>query len=671
MSKKHLIQLLSFFMLSPSIPAQNNDYLYTDWMDKHYHPAYNFFLYANNNWIKNNPIPHDKGRWSIFDSLDEKVNHQIQSMILNLPQNKKRFTNTINQQIYAYYASGMNTQQIEKTKATPLMPLVEQVQNIQNLEDLAKLTAKLHQYGINVFYAFSSTSDIHHEGQMIGGIVQDGLNLPHRDYYLKDDPKTLSIKASYIKILETIFLDLKYSRANAKKAALDTWEIEKKLADFSKPQDYFRNPKNIDHLSQSKALSKNYQHLYLDEYFALRGLSKDFPINNFTPSFLSTLDDYLAGLPSNQIKNYLLAHIYFTFADNLHQSIRNEFCQVKMILSDIETCPLRWKQIITELNTYLGYAVGDIYLEHYYRAGAIEKTTSIVENIKQQMEAQLSASQWLSPHTKKFALLKLRKMRSRVGFNHFDIDYSTLEITQSKSYLENALALSQFETQRKLVKIGQAKNENEWDMPPQSINAYYDVSKNQINIPYGILQAPFFDVNATDAINYGGIGAVIGHEISHGFDDQGAQFNEVGLFKKWWTQQDWENYQTRVQCIVKQYSQYPVQGTQNIHLNGKMVSGEAIADLVGIHLAYEAFIKSQANAQSSLLNDFKPSQQFFINYGHIWASHIRDAEALKRSRMDFHPPMNMRVNGTLRNVLPFFDAFDIPKPQEDNLCQFF
>jgi len=265
----------------------------------------------------------------------------------------------------------------------------------------------------------------------------------------------------------------------------------------------------------------------------------------------------------------------------------------------------------------------------------------------------------MSEATKSHALDKINHMKSRVGYHSFFINYQTLDI-QPQSYVMNAIALLAFETKRQVLKIGQPVNEAEWEMTPQSINAYYDLSQNQINIPLGILQTPFFDIGASDAQNYGGIGAVIGHEMSHGFDDQGSQFNEKGKYQSWWQKEDWNTYQEKVQCIVQQYSQFPVQGYPKHHINGKLVSGEAIADLIGLKLAFKAF----SNLSIEKSENYK---DFFINYAHIWAANIRDEEALKRSLTDPHPPMNIRVNATTINMPEFYQVFEL-KPSNKNSC---
>jgi putative endopeptidase len=669
MSKNSVFKLSAFFLIFQTTQAQSSEFLYLNWMDTQIPPSKDFFSYANANWVKSNPIPKDYGRWSIFEKLDKKVSLQIKDMIATLPK-QKEFNQRINQQIYEFYQTGLDTKTIEEVNSKPLQPIIQKILAYQNLKQLSVLLADLHALGIDAFYGVTSTPDMHRPKQNIGVIVQSGLNLPHRDYYLKETKEAKKLQEKYRAFLKTIFLEQKYTESQANQAVNDTFEIEKKLAELFKPEDYFRNPQNIDNQIPSNELTKKYQNLYLNEYFSERKLTNNFTINNYTPDYLESLNLYLAQLNDKKIKNYLIAQVIFVYAQNLNLAFSKPYCQLSMEISGSLSCPTRWETVVKELNHFLGFAVGDLYVARYSRDGEIQKTNTIINNVKQQMRIHLMDSTWLSSDTKRQALIKLEHMQSRVGFNHFEIDYKPLNI-KKQSYVQNALALSQFETQRMLNKIGKAIDDNEWDMSPQSINAYYDIAQNRINIPLGILQAPFFDINASNAINYGGIGTVIGHELSHGFDDMGAQFNEKGQFHQWWTKKDWATYQEKVSCIVQQFSSYPVQGTKHRHLNGKLVSGEAIADLMGVNLAFNAYKQSNEAKEDIAIGAFSPEQQYFIGYGHIWASKVRNEEALKRALTDPHPPMNLRVNGTLRNIPGFYKAFNLSQDNIDNMCHFF
>ena len=642
------------------------DFLNSKWIDARISPADDFFMHANANWIKTNPIPNEYSRWSIFDKLKQTVTLQLQDIIVHLPQSAD-YKNLINQQIYAFYASGMNTENIEKLKTQPLMPLINEIKTYHNINNLPALLAKLHSYDVDAFFYFSSDSDLHKPQQMIGVIVQSGINLPHRDYYLKNNTAAKKIQNDYISFLQTIFQQLGLNAAEAQKAALQSFAIEKHLATLFKPSDYFRIPKNIDNQSSEINLAKSYPKLHLMAYFQHRNLPEGFIVNNYTPDYLTALEKYLASLDAKQIQNYLIAQLIYHYANNLNAAFSDALCKFNMQLSGKKSCHSRSEKIIKELNTYLGYAVGDLYVAKYYHSGNIEATNQIVSSIKKQMQVYLTNSTWLSATTKHKALVKLKKMQARVGFNTFKIDYSSLEVKR-QSYLENMLAITKFETQRMLNKIGHPVNRHEWDMSPQSVNAYYDISQNRINIPLGILQPPFFDPNANNAVNYGGIGTVIAHEISHAFDDKGAQFNEVGQFHQWWSASDWSIYEQKVNCIINQFSSYPVQGSKNHFLNGKLVSGEAIADLIGVNIAYNAYLSNAERINDKVIGNYSPNQQYFISFAHLWASHMNNEEAIKRARTDPHPPMNLRVNGTLQNIKGFHEAFKVNKHPR---CEFF
>lgn len=635
-----------------------------EWMDFTIQPKKDFYLYSNGSWIKKNPIPKDYGRWSIFDVLEKKNQDELIQLIQSIPKNKLFASKVIYQQIFQYHQSAMDIKEIEALKIKPLIPFISLIKEYHDPSQLSELLAKLHIIGVHAFFEIVPMNDFHHPKQIIAGIAQDALNLPHRDYYLKNDAHSKKIKENYIEFLKTIFIELNFSKEQALRAAIETFTMEKKLAYLSEPTEYFRQPKNIDHPFSSEKFNQLYPFLDFNQYIVSRKLPKHFIINNCTPVYFQKLESYLSTLSPEAIQNYLLAHLIFQFASNLHHSLYQGYCQLNMNLSGSTRCPKREVQITKELNSYLGFAIGDLYVTTHLKKGSIEKTKEIVEQIKQELKKHLQDS-WMSEQTKKHALNKINHMKSRVGFNSFYINYETLAI-KPQIYVLNSIALLAFENQRQLLKIGQPVNEAEWEMTPQSINAYYDLSQNQINIPLGILQTPFFDIDASDAQNYGGIGAVIGHEMSHGFDDQGSQFDEKGQYHSWWQKEDWKMYQKKIQCIIQQFSEYPVQGHPKHHLNGKLVSGEAIADLMGLKLAFKAY-SNHSLEQSEKSRSF---QVFFINYAHIWAANIRDEEALKRSLTDPHPPMNIRVNATTSNMPEFYQVFMI-KRSNKTMCSLF
>ena len=354
------------------------------------------------------------------------------------------------------------------------------------------------------------------------------------------------------------------------------------------------------------------------------------------------------------------------FANKLSDNFKQPFCDYAKAIRGFNTCPETWLQILDAQNYYLGFAIGDLYVAEYSNPETINYVNNMVASIRKSLAEYLSHSTWLSPETRDKALHKLNKMSARIGYPK-PLNYEQLNI-HSNIYVENAIEARRFEVTRKWQQIGKSIDPSLWDMPPQSINAYYSVAQNQINIPLGILQPPFFSIHASAAANFGGIGVVIGHEIFHGFDDEGSQFDAEGVFKRWWTDSEWKNYQEKVKCIINQFSQYPISNT-TLHVNGKLVSGEAIADFGGVTLALNAYQNSNYFKTDKTKGDRTPIQQFFFQFAEIWASSIKPAEAQRKGLTDPHPPKEWRVNGTLKNIPEFYKAYHLPQPETQ--CRLF
>jgi putative endopeptidase len=625
------------------------------------HPEDNFFEYANGGWLQKNQIPEDEAEWGVFDILDQQVKTQIKSMILSLPTHTQQMKNPTYRQLYDFYQSGMDLKLSEKTKLLPLHPIINE---ILKFHSLAQIIAQLHAINVNVFFNLSPNTDVHYPKMLIAQISQDGLFLPNRNYYLQHDEQSIHIQKAYQRYIETLFRNSGYSAQGAHQVYLDTWFIESKLAKIAKENDYFRMPQNLDHRTKILTMEKQYPHLQLQSYLHQNQLEHLKILNNAVPSYLLELNQLIPTLSKSQIQHYLLAQLFANYAPYLHKAFREPYFDFLNALRGTTIHPERWKQIIETENNLLGYAIGDLYVENYQKPGEIEYVENMIVQIRNALKTRIKQSKWLSKKTQNMALNKLKKMTSRVGYPKKHLNYERLKI-KKQSYVANVIVAQQFEIQRQWQKMNRVIDVNEWDMPPQSINAYYDVSQNQINIPLGILQKPFFDMLAPDAVNYGGIGVVIGHEIFHGFDDEGAQFDAEGRLNFWWTKDEWHIYQEKIECIVKQFSEFKIPGSKN-YLNGKLVSGEAIADLGGIMLAYDALIQLP---HSQTLERFTPAQQFFINFAHIWASKIRDEESIRKSHIDLHPPKMYRVNGTLSNLPQFYETFRISKKKK--MCNLF
>jgi putative endopeptidase len=638
------------------------------WMDTSISPGENFYLFANGQWLKDNPIPNDYPRWSVFEKVNKEVEDEVYEMIEHLPNNQKAFRKKINQQLYQFYQSGMDEKQIEENKDKPLKKNIDAIQALKSYTDLPRILALLRSIGVNAFFDFSNFNDLHRKDFVIGDIGQSGLNLPDRNYYIRGDKNTLAVQKAYKKLLLQFFKNLGEDDKTAAASVANVWQIEHQLAIFAKDRSFFRVPKNIDHLSSSTVIIKAYPNMGLETYFKSIGFDTDIPINISSKEYMAKLNDYLPTLQAKAIQDYLLAHLILSYASYMNSAYTIPKCHFVKILSGIKECPVRWKRVIQTLDDELPFEVGDLYVENYATGKEKEMVQMLINNISQTLKEKIMKANWLTSKTKDKALQKLVKMKARVGYPEKSFDYSTLGV-KSQSYAENVMAAERFEQQRQDKKINHPLDTSEWYMSPQSVNAYYDVTKNEINIPLGILKPPFFDEKAAPSANYAGIGMVIGHEISHGFDDEGAQFDENGQLNFWWDKIEWTNYQKKLNCIVTQFSNYNIPET-NLKVNGQLVSGEAIADNTGMNLAYDAFRKTDYFNQKGL--KFSPSQEFYINFAHLWAGNIRKENSMMRAHTDPHPPMSLRVNGTLENMPEFYKAFGLRLPKNTNdICGIF
>lgn len=636
------------------------------WIDQTVNPGENFFMFANGHWMKKHPIPSSEAEWSIFDILQKNVSLQIKKMLNDLPKNTQMYQNKINQQLYLYYTSGLDSKTIEYQQFKPLLPYIKDILNIHDIASLTQVIAKFHQIDISGLFSFGSFNDLHHKNQIIGEINQPTFILPNRSYYLSRDPRTLKIQKAYQKFITSLFLNIGYNKEQAHQAYLDCWTIESKLAAISANNEYFRNPKHIDNPVSRQTLIQNYPNLNLGQYFKDLNIQTSQSMNLTNPHYFLKLNAYLPTLSFTSIQHYLTGLLLSEFSNKLSQNFQQPFCEFSKTIRGFNNCPPAWQQVLNSENYYLGFAIGDLYVASYGNLDTINYVKNMVSSIRESLAHHLKSSTWLTPQTKIKALDKLQKMDARIGYPQ-PLNYEDLHI-HSKIYVENVIEARRFEISRNWRQIGKAKNKSEWDMPPQSINAYYSVAQNQINIPLGILQPPFFSLKGSGASNFGGIGVVIGHEIFHGFDDEGSQFDANGIYKRWWTKAEWERYNHKINCIKSQYSRYTIPNT-HLKVNGKLVSGEAIADLGGVTLALYAYIHSKFLEKDINQKGYTPIQQFFIQFGQIWTSNIKPEEAHRKGLIDPHPPKKWRVNGTLSNVPEFYQAFHLPKPKKQ--CELF
>lgn len=642
-------------------PVQQQEYLVKslnlDWLDTKISPQQNFYQYANGNWKVNNPIPNEYSSWGSFSVLQEKNLKAIHAMLQKLSQDKQLQPGSVTQKIADFYASGMDMKKINKQGISPLKQEFANIEAINSISDLEAEIARMHSYGLDAIFSYGSMQDFKDSTKMVGAFAQSGLSLPDRDYYLKNNKKFEKIRTAFIQHMRAMFELLGDTPAQAAKEAEIVMRMETEFAQASMSQIEQRDPHAIYHMMSLTELQQLSPHFNWANYLKILNQNDQNRMNIAMPNFIKVFDKMLSTNSLADWKVYLRWHWLDGVAAYLSQPFLEENFKMTKILSGTQSLPPRWKQVVATESDVLGFAVGEVYVKEHFSAASKQQVIDMIEQIRKVLRRDLTHLQWMTEKTRQAAIQKLDLIEQRVGYPDKWWNYSTVEINRN-SYVWNVLNASAFLVKRDLNKIGKPIDRSDWAMTPQTVNAYYDSSMNNINIPMGILQPPYFDPNAPLAVNYGGIGVVIGHEITHGFDDQGAKFDGHGNLHNWWTPTDLEKFKAATQCIINQYSQYKING--NLAVQGPLVVGEATADLGGLILAYRAFQSAEGYQHQPVINGFTPDQQFFLSFAHIWANNIRPERAHNLIYVDPHPPAQYRVNGTLANSAEFKQHFSIP-----------
>lgn len=631
--------------------------LHLDWINPNGSAAQDFYAYANGTWQKNNPIPAEYSVWGSFSVLSEQVLNQIHQMLIQASNDKQAKPGSIEQKIGDFYFSGMDEKNIDELGIKPLLPELSRIDQIKTLNDLRNEVAHLHLIGVNALFNFGSMQDFKNSEQMIGAAVQGGLGLPDRDYYLNENEKFKQIREAYVNHITQVFQLLGNSQDIANQYAQIVMKIETDLAKASMTQVEQRDPYAVYHIEGIAELDKKMPHFNWTKYLIDLGKMKLKTINVGMPQFFSSLDQLLSRVSLDDWKIYLKWQLVDAFDTYLSKPFVDESFKMAQALTGAEKLLPRWKRVVHTESSALGFAIGKMYVDKYFSKQSRQQIKEMLKNIRSVLEEDISTLQWMTPKTRKAALTKLNLMEERVGYPDKWWDYSSLKIDRGP-YVLNVIRANEFLVKRDLNKIGKPIDRTEWAMTPQTINAYYDPSMNNLNIPAGILQPPFFDPKAPPALNYGAIGFILGHEMTHGFDDQGAQFDGHGNLKNWWTPSDLSKFKDATQCIVDQFSNYVVD--DDMHVQGKLVVGEATADLGGIKLALKAFHRSKDFKNAKTIEGMTPDQQFFLGTAHVWAMNIRPQQLRNQVTVDPHPPAVYRVNGSLANIPEFQTAFNIP-----------
>ena len=631
--------------------------LHLNWLDRSVSPSQNFYQFANGTWLRDNPIPPAYSRWGQFNIVSQNNKEIIHQLLEDAAKNTAAAPGSDGQKIGDFYASGMDEAAINQAGIAPLQSELNRINAISNQKQLQAEIAHLQMIGVNALFNFGEMQDLINSNKVIGVAGQGGLGLPDRDYYLSQSPHFAKIRQAYVAHIANMFLLLGEPMYTASHNASMAMNIETNLARASMTQVQQRDPRATYHIMALKKLDKVTPGFSWQSYFANIGVPKLKSINLGMPLFFKNMGRELKRAPIYEWKAYLSWQLLDAFAPYLSKPFVDENFKMQSTLTGAKELLPRWQRVVNAEDNALGFAVGKAYVEKVFPPSSKAAAEEILHSIRAALREDFYKVHWMGNKTRLAAIKKLDMMGERIGYPEKWRDYSALKIDRGP-YVLNVLRANQFESERELNKIGKPVDRNEWYMTPQTVNAYYDPSMNNINFPAGILQPPFFDPNAPMAVNYGAIGAVMGHEMTHGFDDQGSKFDGRGNLRNWWTILDRHRFDENVKCIVNQYSGYTVDG--NVHVKGKLVTGEAIADLGGLKLAWIAFHNSPYYKNAPTIDGFTPDQQFFLGFAHFWANNTRPEEARRLITIDPHPPAQYRVNGTLANLPQFQQAFNVP-----------
>lgn len=630
-------------------------------MDTTVAPGEDFYLYACGGWIKNNPLKAEYSRFGSFDQLAENNREQLKTLVDSLSAQKNE-PGSVAQKIADIYNMKMDSVRRNELGAQPVQADIKAIEAIKDKKELSGMVAKMRRDGVGTFFGVYVGADAKNSTMNIIDIYQSGTNMGDRDYYLDNDDNTKRIQAAYREYIQKLFLLAGFDSTRAKKAEEAVMKIETGLAKVQFTREQTRDPQaNYNKMSfaELKKLSSAFDwDVIFDEMGFAAEKGKDLVVDQVP--FIKGMDKVVKSASIDELKDYMI----FNLLDASTGSLSDEFSTAsfdfygKTMAGQQEQQPL-WKRAISTINGTMGEALGEMYVQKYFPPQSKERMLKLVSNLQTALGEHIDSLKWMGDSTKAKAHEKLASFHVKIGYPDKWKDYSKLVVDTTLSFYDNMKAVSEFYYQKMLnEKLGKPVDKDEWLMNPQTVNAYYNPTTNEICFPAAILQPPFFYPEGDDAINYGGIGVVIGHEMTHGFDDQGRQFDKEGNLNDWWTSDDAEQFTQRADKLADHYSSKIVLDT--VHANGRYTLGENIADQGGLRVAYTAFKKAEAeNPYTEKLDGFTPDQRFYLAYARLWAGNIRDEEILRLTKIDPHSLGNLRTNAALQNIDTFYDAFGI------------
>jgi putative endopeptidase len=628
-------------------------------LDETVKPCEDFFQYATGGWRKRNPVPPAYSRWGAFNILAEQNRDKSRAILEAAAANKSAPASSVERKIGDMYASCMDEAAVEAAGLKPLEPMLDDVQKLNDVRGLQSLATRLRRRGVPVLFGFFVMPDSKNTAVNVAYAGQGGLSLPDRDYYLKQDEKSKETREKFVAHAARMFELMGDAPDKARAQAQTVLAVETKLAEASMDRVQLRNPQLTYHkktLAELKELGTNFS---WERFFKDIGHPEIKEVVVRQPEFFKALDKELTARPIGDWQTYLRWHVVRNFAAQLPKKFDEENFNFygRYLQGQKEQLP-RWRRCVGVVDGTLGEALGAEWVKKYYPAEAKARMKAMIDNLVSVLRGELSTMSWMGEATRRQAIEKLEAFTPRIGHPEKWRDYSKLKVDR-RSYLENTARAAEFAAEYNLSKVGKPVEKGDWVMTPPTVNAYYSPLNNEIVFPAGILQPPFFDFTADDAVNYGAIGAVIGHEISHGFDDSGRQYDAKGNLRDWWTAEDAKNYKERAACIEQQFSGYKV--ADGLYQNGKLVLGESIGDLGGLKLAYLAYKKSLQGREAPVIDGFTPDQRFFLGWAQVWASNSTPEDDRLRTQTDPHPLARFRVNGPVSNMPEFAAAFGCKK----------